>query len=356
MKPNIQIILIIATLVITPFLSPAQSTNSSSILGGIQVSADGTAKDELLAIPSPEPLQNVPLEVSFTTDGEITTGTVKNNNPWRWNMSKNRRPQPLPEAATKIKEVGGPAPEPAAPAAASVEEPSLTLSLPLPIDEGPSLPKMSENGTYTVASGDTVDSIADAFGLTSEQLRKINWMSPTRSVIAGQVIKVNAPGMKKAAAAPAPQVSTGTATKIASTLPVADAQSAAAADDTPQTYAIQSGENPWTIAKKFGVSYQKLVEINDFSDPKRLQIGQEIKIPAKSVESATILTSASEPAFDADGHEVYVIRNGDNPWTIAQRLKVDYQELISLNQIDDPRDLKVGQKLKVPKKKLLAAQ
>jgi LysM repeat protein len=46
---------------------------------------------------------------------------------------------------------------------------------------------------------------------------------------------------------------------------------------------------------------------------------------------------------------VYVIKKGDNPWTIARKLKIDYQKLLEINQITNPRDLKIGQKLKLPK-------
>jgi len=36
--------------------------------------------------------------------------------------------------------------------------------------------------------------------------------------------------------------------------------------------------------------------------------------------------------------------------TIAKKLKVSYDDLLALNQIEDPRKLKIGQKLLVPGK------
>jgi len=36
--------------------------------------------------------------------------------------------------------------------------------------------------------------------------------------------------------------------------------------------------------------------------------------------------------------------------TIAKKLKVSYDDLLALNQIEDPRKLKIGQKLLVPSK------
>ena len=46
--------------------------------------------------------------------------------------------------------------------------------------------------------------------------------------------------------------------------------------------------------------------------------------------------------------KTYIVKKGDNPVAIAKRLKVSYNDLIALNHIDDPRKLKIGQKLLVP--------
>jgi LysM repeat protein len=45
----------------------------------------------------------------------------------------------------------------------------------------------------------------------------------------------------------------------------------------------------------------------------------------------------------------YTVLKGDNPVTIAKKLKVSYDDLIALNHIEDPRKLKIGQKLLIPK-------
>lgn len=46
--------------------------------------------------------------------------------------------------------------------------------------------------------------------------------------------------------------------------------------------------------------------------------------------------------------KTYIVKRGDNPVTIAKKLKVPYDNLISLNHIEDPRKLKIGQKLLIP--------
>ena len=60
-----------------------------------------------------------------------------------------------------------------------------------------------------------------------------------------------------------------------------------------------------------------------------------------------------EPAVKTgvqDSGQVYTVAKGDNPVTIAKRLRVSYDELLKLNKIDDPKKLQIGQKLHLPPK------
>jgi LysM repeat protein len=59
---------------------------------------------------------------------------------------------------------------------------------------------------------------------------------------------------------------------------------------------------------------------------------------------------SNEPARHDDAKRSYVVAKGDTPVTIAKKFKVSNDELLALNHIDDPRKLKVGQKLLIPAK------
>lgn len=50
-----------------------------------------------------------------------------------------------------------------------------------------------------------------------------------------------------------------------------------------------------------------------------------------------------------DSGKVYTVAKGENPVTIAKKLKVPYDDLIALNHIEDARKLQIGQKLLIPK-------
>ena len=58
---------------------------------------------------------------------------------------------------------------------------------------------------------------------------------------------------------------------------------------------------------------------------------------------------AKTPAV-GDSGRTYVVARGDNPVTIARRLHVNYDDLLALNAIEDPRKLQIGQKLRVPER------
>lgn len=90
-------------------------------------------------------------------------------------------------------------------------------------------------------------------------------------------------GTKLASASAAPAVTQTSPPKAATKQPVAAATVAAAPKAAaPDSYTVAKGDNPYNIAKKFGVSYQDLLKVNGIDDPTKLQIGQVLKVPGKA--------------------------------------------------------------------------
>ena len=85
------------------------------------------------------------------------------------------------------------------------------------------------------------------------------------------------------------------------------------------------------------------------------------KLSSKDGHAANASSVANRPSHkptanqeDTSGEPVssgktYVVKKGDNPVTIAKKLKVPYVDLMDLNHIEDPRKLRIGQKLLIPK-------
>lgn len=66
--------------------------------------------------------------------------------------------------------------------------------------------------------------------------------------------------------------------------------------------------------------------------------------------NAPVAPKTTEPAASGikDSGKTYTVVKGDNPVTIARRLKVSEADLLELNQITDPRKLQINQKLRIP--------
>lgn len=157
----------------------------------------------------------------------------------------------------------------------------------------------SSTGRYTIKSGDTLSAIAASFGVTLDDLLTANpGINPT-ALRAGDTIHL--PDTTGAAPTPRPQTSPTavTATEVPPTaapateapplptntpLPPPPAETPApGATPTPaslgQTYTVQSGDIPETIAAKFGITVDALLAANPGVDPTNLQIGQVLIIP-----------------------------------------------------------------------------
>ena len=64
------------------------------------------------------------------------------------------------------------------------------------------------------------------------------------------------------------------------------ATATATATPTPIIYAIQQGDTLLDVANRFGVSAAEIQEVNGIADPRSLQIGQQLVIPASSGDAA----------------------------------------------------------------------
>jgi LysM repeat protein len=77
----------------------------------------------------------------------------------------------------------------------------------------------------------------------------------------------------------------------------------------------------------------------------------DTKPQAPALNSPTMQKTSAKPQPKvSDSGKVYLVAKGDNPVTIAKKFKVSYDDLLALNHIDDPRKLKIGQKLLIPEK------
>ena len=156
--------------------------------------------------------------------------------------------------------------------------------------------------TYMVKAGDTLTRIASSLGVAIPELEKVNGMTEKSVIQVGQILKVPvkaisqfssnvsahagnaAASMQQAPAAIAGAVSS--AANIVTRSVPATVEPAVAEDQGATTeYTVVKGDSPYKIAKKFKITPDELIKANGITDPKKIQIGQKLKIPPATAAS-----------------------------------------------------------------------
>jgi LysM repeat protein len=107
---------------------------------------------------------------------------------------------------------------------------------------------------------------------------------------------------------------------------------------------IAKGESFSTLALKYGVSLKAIVDANPNLTPTKLQIGDVVKIPAK-----TPAPDGAGTTPVADAADTYTVKSGDVLGSIATKHGTTVKEIQRLNNLATTQ-IKVGQKLKLPPK------
>ncbi len=156
------------------------------------------------------------------------------------------------------------------------------------------------NTTYVVKRGDTLYAIANSYGVTVDEIKRLNnLVSNTLSI--GQELII-------------PTDKTITETNF-------------------EVYTVVPGDTLYSIANRYGITVNELKRINNLSS-NLLSIGQKLQIPIDSTTSSTF---------------VYNVKRGDTLYGIANSFNVTVDELRLLNDLTSDF-LIVGQDLLIPQK------
>jgi LysM repeat protein len=182
-----------------------------------------------------------------------------------------------------------------------------------------------EGRTHTVQAGDTLSRLASLYKTSVEAIEKENDITTYSMIRVGQVLKIPAP--KTESPKPAdPSVAAAKHAFLSTRTDLQKAPSAAAK--------AESAKPP--------------------SDPAKLENSKPpstAAAPAKPAVQQTAPKKEETPVASSPDSNTYVVAKGDNPYSIAKKLHVSYNELIAINEIKDPTRVQIGQKLKIPPKK-----
>lgn len=167
--------------------------------------------------------------------------------------------------------------------------------------------------------------------------------------------------------------------KKAEAVAKAEAATAAKAQATQISYTVVAGDTLRRIASKFNTSVASLEKVNNLTSTSILKVGQTLIIgssaktaAAASQSTESTVKSAPAPAVvakappvkapvlqekaeakplektQASEEKTHVVAKGDNPYSLAKKFNITQAALMKANNIDDPKKLKIGQKLIIP--------
>ena len=171
-------------------------------------------------------------------------------------------------------------------------------------------------GVHVVQRGETLASIAWRYGVTVDQLVQANGLPSSHWIYVGQRLVV--PG---AAQAGATQV---------------------VAPPSGGVHVVQVGESLSSIAARYGLSVWDLAQANNLSVLSWVYVGQQLALPG--VAGGQAPAQAEVPS----GGAVHVVRPGETLASIAWRYGVTVDRLVQANGLRSANLIYVGQQLRVP--------
>ncbi|MGH1518962.1 LysM peptidoglycan-binding domain-containing protein [Chryseobacterium sp. JK1] len=206
---------------------------------------------------------------------------------------------------------------------------------------------VSAQKSHTVVQGDNPYNIAKKYGITVDELLKLNPKHKDGKLAIGDVLTVKS----DKAATPVPVVT--------KTVPVEKAPSSASLGKI----VLQPKQTIYGITKQYRISETDLRKLNPELDS-HMKIGDEITLPLASIKKyggeqhAVVAEKPTEvhtekpvtttPVAVAEGSN-YVIQAKDNYYRITKQFGITQQELFTLNPGLEEKGLKPGESIKIKK-------
>ena len=162
---------------------------------------------------------------------------------------------------------------------------------------------------YVVRRGDTLSKIALKYGTTVNAIARLNGIRNPNLIYVGQILQI-------------PNTSNNAVTSAID-------------------YTIQRGDTLSEIASRYGTTVNVLANLNGIRNPNRIYAGNIIKVPI-----TTRVISNTNVEHDC-GHCIYTVQRGDTLSEIAEMHETTVNEIVELNQIENPNMIYVGQKLRI---------
>ncbi len=189
---------------------------------------------------------------------------------------------------------------------------------------------------YKVRSGDSLNKLADKFNSSVDYIKSINNLS-TSKIKLGQQIIIPIPQQ------PRDYYTLSQAQREAQRL-------SSKKNGKKIVHKVVKGESLWVIANQYNTRVNNIIKWNHLTNATRgLQIGQKLIIWQVKTPNATTLKGLTKLGVNINRTVFYKVRSGDNLSTIARKFGVSISSIITSNQLNKSKPLKIGKKLKIIK-------
>ncbi len=183
--------------------------------------------------------------------------------------------------------------------------------------------------THRVRSGETLGSIGGRYGVSVKSLQRWNGMGRSTKLLAGQKLKVSAPGAAAASSGGSRGESTATS-------------------GSASTHRVVPGETASAIARRYGVALDQLLRANGLSAKSTIKVGQRLTVPGRGSAAAEPAAGSAKQA-EARVATVHVVRKGETLFRIAQRYGTTVEKICQANDIARDSVLTPGTALNIAK-------
>jgi membrane-bound lytic murein transglycosylase D len=112
---------------------------------------------------------------------------------------------------------------------------------------------------------------------------------------------------------------------------------------TPVSYTVKSGDTLSGLARRYSTSVDEIKRMNNFKSPNDLKFGKVIRIPSKGTAySDTVSKSAASVPVR------YTVQSGDTLIQLANTYGSSVSEIMRVNNLSSPSDLKSGSTITIP--------
>jgi membrane-bound lytic murein transglycosylase D len=171
-----------------------------------------------------------------------------------------------------------------------------------------SYPPPKKFAYHRVKRGQTLSGIAERYHTSVHAITRANQIRRSNLIVAGQVLKIP----KNQGGPSAAENETYSGKKI--------------------KYTVKSGDNLWNIARRYDTTTKK-IKLASGIHSNKLHINQTLYIPAEAGGRTDKGTTS------------YLVKSGDNPFTIARKHQMSLQRLLTLNDLNKRSKIYPGQKL-----------